>query len=113
MRKTLACCCLAVSVIIGVFLSRIALLIVKGQIDSKLAMLIFVPVFIVMYWMGTFFDQLIIKDGRAIFGKTLSRVLRAVYVIALLAVCAIWLWVIYRYTYFFGDLIGKIKGYFG
>lgn len=113
MRKTLACCCLAVSVIIGIYLDRVAFLIVRRLIDSKLALLIFVPVFIIMFWFGTFYDQLTIKDGKAIFGKTLSRVLRAVYIVNMLSVCAVWLWVIYRYTYFFGDLIGTVKGFFG
>lgn len=113
MRKFLSCSCLAASVLTGAILDYVAYMIVKFELDSKLAILIFVPVFIIMYWLGTFFEQLMVKDKKLIFTRTTARVLRAVYVISVLSVCAVWLWVIYRYTYFFGDIIADIKEFFG
>lgn len=113
MRKVLAYCCLAASVVIGVILNHIAVMIAKYRIDSKLAMLIFIPVFIVMYWLGTFFEQLIVKDNALIFTKPATKILRAVYTVSVLSVCAVWLWIIYKYTYFFGDIIADIKEWLG
>lgn len=113
MRKILSVSCITVSVIICTFLDYIAYRVSQYSTDSKLAMLIFIPSFIVILWLGTFYDQLSVKDGRAIFRKRARITLRTVYTVSLLMVCVIWLWVIYEYTYFFGNIIGSIKELFG
>lgn len=112
MRKILSICCVTVSVIIGIFLDYIAYRVSQNTTDSKLAILIFIPTFIVILWLGTFYDQLSVKEGKAVLKKRLRVTLRVVYTMSLLTVCAIWLWVIYKYTYYFGDIIASIKGAF-
>ncbi len=104
MRKVLSVLCVVASVILGIYLDYIAYRITVYTIDSKLAMLIFIPVFIVIYWLGHFYDGL-----SSAFTKKVRRILRMIYTASLFSVCAVWLWIIYKYTYFFGELLGSIK----
>ena len=108
MRKIASLCCITISVVLGIFLNYVAYRVSQYSTDSKLASLIFVPTFIVIYWLGSFYEQLVIKDNRAIFKKKVRYFLRGVYILNMVAIIAVWLYVAYNYTYLFGN----IKTYF-
>lgn len=108
-HRVLALGCVVISLVIGGYLDYLAYCVASFSVDFKLATLIFIPVFIVLYWIGNLYDLLSHKDGDPVFSRGAASVLRWVYAVRVLAVCGVWLWTIYKYTYFFGNLIGEIK----
>lgn len=107
LRKILAVLCVTISVVLGGFLIYISYRVSQFSTDTKLATLVFVPVFIVIYWLGLLHDHLVIKGKVAVFKKATRYLMKTIYMLNMLAVIAVWVYVLYNYTYFFGNLFAK------
>lgn len=107
MRRIFAICCITSSLAVGGFLIYNSYRVTQFQTDTKLAMLVFIPSFIVLYWLGLLFDHLVVKDKRAIIKKVYRKILKGIYLINLLLVLVVWIYVLYNYTYFFGNMLTK------
>lgn len=106
-RKILAVLCITISMVLGGFLIYISYRVSQFQTDTKLATLVFIPTFIVIYWLGLLHDHLVIRKKTALFKKGTRRLMKAVYFINMIAVIAVWIYVLYNYTYFFGNLLSR------
>ncbi len=107
MRKILAICCVTSSLAVGGLLIYNSYRVTQFQTDTKLAMLVFIPSFIVLYWLGLLYDHLSVKDGKAVIRKPYRKILKGIYLVNLLVVLAVWIYVLYNHTYFFGNMMTR------
>ncbi len=104
-RKILSVCCVTSSLAVGGLLIYNSYRVTQFQTDTKLAMLVFIPAFIVLYWLALLYEQLVVKDGKGVFRKGTRKLLRGIYFANMLAVLIVWVYVLYKYTYFFGNML--------
>lgn len=96
MRKALGIICYVISLAAEGGAGYLTYITYKQRISYEYGMMSFIPVFIVSYWFGTFFSQLLYpRSGGPLINKTVYKVMSAAQTIGAAGLIGFWGYMIY------------------